>query len=336
MTGIRKAKQEEVIEKQQAPALTMLAMIGPPLIDGIKNYFYPASETMNMMTVHAFTATKAYSMFSKENWGGLANMCYQATFDHMTGFLFVLNLAFMFIFGSWLEKKLWGWRYFVFLILAVFVPWAILFYDVKSAPSLVEKMFVSPLLMMLFMAGGYAAVKPEKPFVPADWVRPSWKIFRQERKIPVMEMYWVSPWVFVIAMIIYASAVNIGMGFNRRMILDVPGSSPMFAQIHRWVIGRIDQPNQIAAFSWLSMLGTLAAGAITAPTLLMIRLTTEAKRAGGQLQVRALQHYKELRSLDMTHDQAIEGTSKFLAVPVDIVRDWIAKGQAALKQDKKN
>ncbi|MFN8656345.1 MAG: hypothetical protein U0105_08410 [Candidatus Obscuribacterales bacterium] len=333
MTGIRKAKQEEYKEQAKQPALTLLAMIGPPLIN---NFMSPVAENMNNLTVHAFTASKAYSLLTKQDWGGLVNLCYQATFDHMTGFLFMINLSFMYIFGSWLEKKLWGWRYFAFLTLAVFVPWAILFYDVKSAPSLVEKMFVSPMLMLLFMAGGYAAVKPEKPFVPADWVRPSWKIFRQERKVPLMEMYWVSPWVFIIVLIVYASLVNVGMSVNRRMILDLPGSSPMMAQAHRWLIGRIDQPDQIAAFSWLAAIGTLAAGAVSAPTLLMIRMTTQAKRSGGVLQQRALQHYKELRSLDMTHDQALEGTSKFLAVPLDICRDWIAKGQAALKQEKRN
>lgn len=336
MTGIRKAKQEEIVEKEQPPVLTMLLMMGPPGIDGLIRFVnnIEPSATTNFMTAHAFTARKAAACILKSDWMGLANLVYQATFDHMTGFLFMINLAFIFIFGSWLEKKLWGWRYLAFVLLAIFLPWAILYYDVQAVAS--EKMFVSPLMMIMFIAGGYMAVKPQKPFVPQDWVRPSWKIFRQERKVPVMEQYWVSPWVFIIAFIIYACGVNLAMGFTKNQIVDLPYSHAVLGQAHRWIIGRIDQAGSIAAFSWLAGFATFGAGAIAAPLLLAIRLTTSARRSGGALQARALQHYKELRTLDMTHDQALEATSKFVAVPIDIVRDWIAKGQAALKQERKN
>jgi hypothetical protein len=335
MTGIRKAKQEEIVEKESRPALTLLLMMGPPMVDGFVRFYSgkEPSASINYMTAHAFTARKAAGFILKNDWVGLANLVYQATFDHMTGFLFMINLAFIFIFGSWLEKKLWGWRYLAFVLLGVFAPWAILYYDVQAVAS--EKMFVSPMLLIMFIAGGYVAVKPQKPFVPADWVRPSWKIFRQERKIPVMEQYWVSPWVFIIAFIIYACGVNLAMGVTKNQIVDLPYSNALFGQAHRWVVGRIDQAGEIAAFSWLAAFATFGAGAISAPLMLQIRLTSSARRSGGALQARALQHYKELRTLDMTHDQAVEATSKYVAVPVDIVRDWIAKGQAAVKQEKK-
>ena len=331
MTGIRKAKQEEIAEKEPAPVLTLFAMIVPPLINA---FLHPASGTaVNMMAAHAFTARKAASFIVKQNWPAMADLVWQCTFDHMTSLLFMINLGFMFIFGSRLEKKLWGWRYFVFLSLAISVPWAILYYDVQNVAP--DKMFVSPLLMMLFMVGGYIVVKPVKPFTPQDWVRPSWKIFRQERKVPMLEQYWVSPWVFIIAFVVYACTINFAMNFTRTQILDATGST-FVASAHKFAIGRIDHQDQIAAFSWLAAFCTLGAGAITAPLLLAIRITTSARREGGALQQRSLLHYKELRSLDLTHEQAVEATSKFVAVPVDIVRDWIAKGQAALKQDKKN
>lgn len=331
MTGIRKAKQEEIVEKEAPPIVTLLVMLGPPMLAGLLGQ--SGSPNVNMMTAHAFTARKAASLLVKSDWGGLINIAYQATFDHMTAVLFLINLGFLYIFGCWLEKKLWGWRYAAFMVLGIFVPWAILYFDVQGSNP--DKMFISPLMMMLFMAGGYFAVKPVKPFVPQDWVRPSWKIFRQERKIPILEQYWVSPYVFIIAFIVYASAVNALMDFTRNQIVDLPYSHAKVGEAHRWVIGRIDHSGQIAAFSWLAGLGCFVAGAIGAPLLLGIKMTTTAKRAGGELQMRALTHYKELRSLDMTHEQALEGTAKFVAVPLDICRDWIAKGQAALKGQRK-
>jgi len=50
------------------------------------------------------------------------------------------------------------------------------------------------------------------------------------------------------------------------------------------------------------------------------------RREAGDLQVQAVLQYKELRALDMNHKQAVEGTAKLLGVPLDIVKDWIAKG----------
>jgi hypothetical protein len=88
---------------------------------------------------------------------------------------------------------------------------------------------------------------------------------------------------------------------------------------------------QPSAFSPVAALISIGVGALFAQVLPKFAMSLKPKRPGGKLQLEVIQHYRELRTLDMTHDQACEGAAKFAAVPIDIAKDWISKGAAGLK-----
>jgi membrane associated rhomboid family serine protease len=273
----------------------------------------------------AFTPQHYAELLATSNFPELIKYLTITTFSQCTQWLWLINALFFWVFGYVLEKKIKGWRYPTFIFLSMICAWTAVY---ATAGFNYNKMYIGPSMLMFAMLGGYFAYFPKKPFRPQQWVRPTTEIFRNDKQAPVTERYWVSPWLYVTAFIIYQIALQVGLNFSADFIVNKT-HMPFLGTVHGWLIGRMQV--QPSAFSPVAALIAIGVGAMFAQVLPKFAMSLKPKRPGGKLQLEVIQHYRELRTLDMTHDQACEGAAKFAAVPIDIAKDWIAKGAAGLK-----
>ncbi len=324
MTSIPSSKKTkiETVQPLPKPVLTLLMVCLMPL--GLSD------GHINWAALHAFTARHFHELLAANDYQGLFSYLAGATFGELTPWIFVLNIFFVWTFGSLVEQKLRTWRYPLFLLIGFIGSWYLV---AMQAGFNAGKMYIGPSMFLFYLLGGYLAFLPKKPFKPSDWVKPAWKIFREDSPPPIFEQYWVSPWMFIILFAIYSLALQYSLSVTKDQLVNLTKIA-LAGQVHLFFIGRMDTAN--AAFAPLPALETIMLGAAVAYALVHMVSSATVKRPGGELQLQVLQHYRELRALDMTHEQACEGAAKFTAVPVEIARDWITKGVAALKDKSEN
>lgn len=255
----------------------------------------------------------------------IMGMCYAATTAQLGPLMYVINAAFWWVFGVVLEKKLIAWRYPLFLFIGMIANWFLLANEAEFMAPV--QRFLGPTLFFCFMIGGYLVVKPKKPFKPQEWAPSRFKIFKgndnsvntKKIKIP-----WVSPWVYV-------SLFSVVTGLM--YFLSITGGKELTDMTHIQQLNNFRQiffgtlpANTIQLLRPIPALECLLAGTISCYIIQNIVFTSKVRREAGDMQVQAILQYKELRALDMNHKQAVEGTSKLIGVPLDIVKDWIAKG----------
>jgi len=257
-----------------------------------------------------------------------------ATFAQLSQWIWLINGLCFWIFGYVLEKKMKGWRFPVFIFLSMICAWTAVY---VTAGFNYTKMYIGPSMLLFAMLGGYFAFFPKKPFTPQQWVRPSTEIFsrKHDQKEETALRYWVNPWNYVVFFAVYQILLQVGLNFPAGEVVNRT-HIPFLGQLHGWLLGRM-QGGQVSAFSPVAAMIALGCGAFLSQVLPKFAMSLKPKRPGGKLQLEVIQHYRELRTLDMTHDQACEGAAKFAAVPIDIAKDWISKGAAGLKdQDIKH
>ncbi len=314
-------KKEDLAPPPPKPILSLLMVCASPL--GLSD-----GKGGSWIASHGFTARHFQELIDKQD-PNVVGYLMGTTFAQLSPWLFVINAFFMWTFGSLIEQKLIGWRYPAFLTLGLFGTYGLVALDCVDNP---DKMFIGPTMFLLYMLGGYLAFLPKKPFKPADWVKPGWRIFREDAPPQIFERYWVSPWVFIIAFAVYSLLLQFALSKTDAQINQIT-KQPIAAKVHRMAVGPVSR--QVAAFAVIPAIETVLLGAFSAFLFSSMITRPSVKRPGGKLQLKVIQHYRELRTLDMTHDQAVEGAAKFTAVPLDIARDWIAKGVAAVKDPEK-
>lgn len=251
-----------------------------------------------------------------------------ATFSQVSQWIWLPNALFMWLFGHVLEKNLKGWRFPVFALICVFAPWIAVY---ATAGMALSKPYIGPSMMFFAMLGGYFTFFPKKPFKPQQWLRPNTEIFRTDKPTPPHERYWVSPWTYVIGFVAFQFLLQMCLSLGKDQIV-AKTHIEFLGTVQQYLVGRMQV--QPAAFSPIAAIVSVGVGAIFAQMLPKFGLSLKPKRPGGKLQLEVIQHYRELRTLDMTHEQACEGAAKFAAVPIDIAKDWIAKGAAGLKDQE--
>lgn len=317
MTATGASRREiDISTPDPKPILTVLLICAMP--------FAVSTGKIDWVERMGFTAQHFAELLATSNYVELVTYLAKATFAELSQWIWLLNALFFWVFGSLLEKKLKGWRYATFILIGIVCAWTAVY---ATAGFNYTKMYIGPSMLLFAMLGGYFAYFPKKPFKPQQWVRPSTEIFRNDKPVPVEERYWVSPWLYVIAFAIYQILLQIGLTFSADAIVSQTHIA-FLGKLHGWMIGRLQV--QALAFSPIAAMIALGAGAMFAQVLPKLALTVKPRRPGGKLQLEVLQHYRELRTLDMTHEQACEGAAKFSAVPIDIAKDWIAKGAAGL------
>ncbi|MBX9686329.1 MAG: hypothetical protein K2X27_06475 [Candidatus Obscuribacterales bacterium] len=271
---------------------------------------------------HAVTASKFFSALEKNNFNAILSMTFLASSAQLGPIAFVFNSLFWWLFGNIVEKKLVAWRYPLFLLIGMVGSWALLVYDIGVPPS---QRYIGPTMMTMYLLGAFLIFKPKKPFKPAEWKPPAWKIFKgddpSERK---MKVPWVSPWIYVGFFAAYTAALHFLTSMSAKDLVDLTHLG-FVGTVRNMVSGTITA-GTIQVMRPIPAVEAMLLGLLSGYILVNIVFKTKLRRDAGDLQIQAVLQYKELRALDMNHKQAVEGTSKLIGVPLDIVKDWISKG----------
>lgn len=255
----------------------------------------------------------------------LLGMAYSASSAQLGPLNFVINAAFMWIFGVVLEKKLIAWRYPLFLLIGLVGCWWLLAYEAEFiAPT---QRFIGPIMFFFYMLGGYLVTKPKKPFKPAEWKPPSWKVFKGNEdagNAKKLKVPWVSPWIYISLFAAYVAAMYFLTSTGGKELADMT-HIPFMNNFRQLTLSSLP-PMALQVMRPIPALETVILGVVSCYVVMNIVFKPKLLREAGDLQVQAVLQYKELRALDMNHKQAIEGTSKLIGVPLDIVKDWISKG----------
>ena len=217
-----------------------------------------------------------------------------ATFYQLSPWQFFGSAYFIWVFGSNVETRLGNGRFLLLVLICLVAGWAILGYTVPADPPVV---FIGPGLLIASLIGAYSVFSSEKKINPGGtWLESRYKIFRNEPDPDITEGYGISPWAIFVAFV----AFNVAMHF-------ISGTGE--AQIET-----------------LAVVPGLASMVLGLLVCFIIVLVASGGAQGNPLQRLALQKYRHLRKLDLTHEQAVHGAARLLCVPVEKVRGWIGKG----------
>ncbi len=284
---------------------------------------------------HAMTAQKFFTALEKTDIMGLLGGTVNATLSQLGPMSFALNAGFLWILGSLCEKTLISWRYPVFVFLGILGSWAILCYGEFATPT---QRFIGPSMFFFYLLGGFLVFKPKKPFKPAEWKKLPWKVYDEDNehdteKKRMLRLPWVSPWVYISIFLVYQALLYLITSMGSTELVNFTHIGLM-SNLRRLFLGTV-LGDTVLVFRPLAAIQACLLGVFTSYILINIVFKSKMRREASDMQMQAVLQYKELRALDMNHKQAVEGTSKLIGVPLDVCKDWIAKGlQPSEKKDK--
>ncbi len=282
----------------------------------------------------SFRIPKLAGIFPNNGIVSVIELAWNAAIGQITIWIMLVNVLFIFLFGNILEKKLIQWRYWAFIATAVLGPALIIYFTAPiGSPDYLQKV-VGPTLMTCFFLGGYLCFMPKKPWKPAEWKPPRWKVFKgnDEQQRNLVKVPWVNPWTYVVGFAMWTGLQQACFTFGRSDVVTFT-HQVMAGNVYSAITGGTVSGGTIAIITLLPGILSVVAGAVFSQIYLYTATTVRYKRQSSDLQVQAVLQYKELRALDMNHNQAVEGTSKLIGVPLDICRDWINKGLQPIKDD---
>lgn len=284
--------------------------------------------------VCTFNCPKLSLVFPDNGIANFVEAAWTSATGQITIWIMLVNILYIWLFGSILEKRLIQWRYFAFLASAVIVPAIIVLFTSPPGSAEFSQKIVGPTLMTCFLLGGYMAFMPKKPWSPQEWKPPRWKVFKgnDEKDRTMLKVPWVNPWTYVIGFILWTALQQAFFMFGRADVVNFT-HQVMAGDLYSTLTGGSVSGGTINVITLIPGIISVIAGAIFSQLYLWAGTSVRYKRQASDLQVQAVLQYKELRALDMNHTQALEGTSKLIGVPLDICKDWINKGMQPIKDE---
>lgn len=223
-------------------------------------------------------------------------MCW-STFTQANIWQLLGNAYFVWVFGSTLEVRLGSLRFSILVLASIFVGWYLLGLSIGTKSS---SLFIGPGLLTCGIIGGYLIFFPEKKINPRGNLDHSYRIFKDEPTPNPADSFGISPWIILLAFIVYQIAMH-------------------FILNHMSI--RFDVIQILPAFETMILGSTI--------TFLMVSISTRSYQ-GDPLKRLAIQRYKQLRGLDLSHEEAVKGAARILAVPPEQVEQWVTKGGNAI------
>ena len=210
---------------------------------------------------------------------------------------FLGSAYFLWVFGSLVELRL-GYRYFLVLAaMCMFGGWVIQAYE---AGLTTYGLYIGPGLLTLGIIGAYLLFFPEKKINPGGTIGRSTRFFRNEPDPDPASAFGIAPWWIISAFGIFQIGVHFWLG-----------TTPL----------HLDNMHVVAA-AGVFVLGLATCAALVA--------CAGHGVSGNPLKILAVQHYRQLRALDIGHDEAVVGTARLMSCPEEKVKEWITKGKGAL------
>lgn len=262
-----------------------------------------SNNGLGWLRAHGINGADCFRFLKTHAWSKLAYYGFWSTFCQMNIWHFLANAYFIWVFGSTVEIRLGNARFLAIILGSILIDVLCLVFDMGRSN---HHYFIGPSLLTCSILGSYMVFFPEKKIDPAgSFQRTTTGYFRNAPPRDPVSSFGVSPWILITCFVAYQFAMN----------LFILKAATKF-------------PTQYELVRALPAAEAFVAG--FALSLLMIMLTTGAVE-GNPLQKLSLIRYRQLRNLDMTHDEAVVGAARLLSVPVDQVRAWIGKNAGAIE-----
>jgi membrane associated rhomboid family serine protease len=269
-------------------------------------------QPASWLTKQAFSIARFDSYFNQGDFFSLGQMMFWATFTPLSVWQLLIGAYFLWVFGSTTEERLGSMRFFLIVFLCWLAGWVFLSFD--SGVSR-ETLFISPSLLTAGLIGGYLIFFPEKKMQAAvPMHKYTYRIFKQEASQDPRELYGINPWLVLGAFVAFQIGMQIYMHGISLLELDLKGA---------WTNFDLMRP--------LAAMGAFLVGFAVSLTVVVGATKTVE---GNPLKSLAWMKYRQLRKLDMSHDQAVKGAARLLAIPEEQARDWIGSGLGGPPEDK--
>lgn len=244
---------------------------------------------------HAFSNLEFAAAWADHKYLQIFQMMFWATFTHINVWQLLGDAYFLWVFGSAVEQRLGQANYAVVILSSIIGGWLVLGFEAMSAHT---THFIGSGLLICGIIGAYVNFFPEKKINPMGTIGRGYKLYKNDPPPDPSKAFGVSPWTLISLFVIY----QVGL--------------------HYWFT-RLSLPVRFDDLTTAAPLAALCLGA-AACYLIVVAATSNLK--GDPLHRLALQRYQQLKRLDLTHEQCIEGTAKILNVPPEQVKEWVGKG----------
>lgn len=288
----------EFIRRKSDPVAPVKPWItGFMLILSLILFYQASSHGMLWLKYTAFSPGKFELFRLQHQYLPILNMMLWATFAPVNTWHLFGNAYFLWVFGSLVELRLGTGRFLALVLIAILGGWIMQAYE---AGLMSYGLFIGPGLLTASIIGAYLVFFPEKKINPGGTIGRSTKFFKNEPDRDVTAAFGISPWWLITAFVVYQVAMHF-------ILAKMPVG---FDNMHL-----------------ISAIGAFLLG--LASCALMVASAAQGV-SGNPLKILAVQRYRQLRALDIGHEDAIEGTAKLMSCPVDQVKQWITKGGGAL------
>ena len=262
-------------------------------------YFQFVCHGLLWLKVNSFCPEKCYFFWLQQSYLPLASMTFWSTFCSANIWHMLGGAYFLWVFGSTVELRLGLQRYLVLVVMSWLGSWLIVSLDAGLASS---GLYIGPGFLTAGIIGAYLLFFPEKKINPGGNIGRSTSIFKHEPDEEPAAHFGISPWWLLISFVFFEVAMH--------FILT----------------------NMSVQFDNLRFVPTVGAFLLGLVSCALLVAQASRGRAGNPLTVLAVQHYRHLRTLDLGHEESLEGTAKLMSCPVEQVRVWVSKGGKVLPQ----
>src|SRR5262249_6779960 len=186
--------------------------------------------------------------------------------------------------------------YAVLTVFSMFVPWILLGME---AGKHLSPQYVGAGPMLCSLAGIYLNFLPEKKIKRPKTLYGRWEDQPEPDEEP-NKRFGLSPWAYIAGFVVFQLAVHVA------------------------ALGAVHPVDTIALLP-----GFLAFVAGYFACLAFV-MSAAGQVGASAMKLLAISHYKKLRTLDMSHEEALLGAASLLSVPTPQVKRWITQGGGPL------
>lgn len=235
-----------------------------------------------------------------QNWQRLLSQIAMASCASLTGWQLVANCYFSWVFGSTVEQKLGAGRFMLLVVLAMYVPYALVVYNCLKGTGDASAYFYGPVYLISALVGA-GMVFPEEKKIRYWFKKTRGEIFSRAPAASASSKFKVNTALLSCLFVVY----EVGVWYYASKF------TPDFQTFHWWgLAAAIVLGYGLAYFLVWSATGDLREG----PVKLM-----------------CIRKYNDTLKLDVGHDAAVRTTAMALGLPEDRVKQWVAKQKGKMK-----
>lgn len=299
-------QQIEIQDKPTTPIFTFMMVFG--LLGG---YAMSLSNSRSdwWLSHNSYQQLHIMEQMHKADWAGVLTLVSTATFASFHIVQMAFNIYFLWVFSKHTEQKLGPARFILLLVIALYLPWLMTYFDLARSPQLLELYIVGPAMMLCTIIGCYMVFPPiPKSVLGQGNIKPRNEIFRRGERADPLDKYIANPYTFV------------GVFAAVQVLL------------HLWLtIGFTDLFKPMPGYDIMMLVPALISAAIGYGLGQIFLRSATAHFKEGPLTLAALKRYYELLELDVNHDEALRGTARTLGLPYEKVKEWVAKNKGKLR-----